>query len=162
MSRYVDDFALFSLKLFLLRRLHHVFFHLLPEWCGAIGAVVGFQLYIGNFYLVVRQEGDDDVAILLDKDGCYTLRDDAQLLGGTPREVDDASADVWTTIGDSDHDAAAVGWIVDLQLGAEGVGEVGTGQTVAMQAFATGGLAPMEFLGIERGLAFLSTLSAQK
>ena len=77
---------------------------------------------------ISRFEGNDGRIPQLHHDWRYTLGDDANLLGGPDGEVDDASSHVWSTIGHSDDDALPVGRIGHLELGAEGVGAVGTGQ----------------------------------
>ena len=96
--------------------------------------------------------------MLLDENGGHTLRNDTQLLGSTPREVDDTSTYKRAAVSYPNHHATTVGWIVHLQFRTKRIGAMGTCQTIGMQSFATGGLPANELLGIERRLTLLRTL----
>ncbi len=96
--------------------------------------------------------------MFLDENGGHTLRNDTQLLGSTPREVDDTSTYKRAAISHPHHHATTIGRVVNLQFRTKRISAVGTCQTVGMQSFATGGLPANELLGIERRLTLLSTL----
>lgn len=67
-----------------------------------------------------------------------TLGDDAQFLGGTPGEVDDASADKRTAVGDLHNDFLAVGRVLHMKHRTEWVGAVRTGEAVVVKPFSVG------------------------
>lgn len=92
---------------------------------------------------------------------CYALRKDAELPRSAIREVDDASASVRTAIGDTHDDLLAVALVGDTQQCAEGIGAVGAGETVVMQALAATCARARGTFRIERSLACLR-LSADK
>lgn len=92
---------------------------------------------------------------------CYALRKDAELPGSTIREVDDASASVRTAIGNTHDDLLAVALVGDTQQCAEGIGAMGAGETVVMQALTTTCARARGTFRIERSLACLR-LSADK
>lgn len=93
---------------------------------------------------------------------CHTGSDDAELLGSTPREVDDAATDEWSAVGDAHNDFLAVGGVLHTQERAEGIGAVGTGEAVVVQPFTVGGAGTRSTLGVEGSLAFLHRLCRKK
>lgn len=68
---------------------------------------------------------------------CHSLREDAQLFGGTIGEVDDASATMRTAVGDAHYHLLAVALVGDTKEGAEGMGAVSTRKTVVVKTLAT-------------------------
>lgn len=92
----------------------------------------------------------------------HTGSDDAELLGGTPREVDDAATDEWSAVGDAHNNFLAVGGVLYTEERAEGIGAVGTGEAVVVQPFTIGGASTGGTLGVEGGLAFLHRLCRKK
>lgn len=93
---------------------------------------------------------------------CHTGGDDAEFLGGTPREVDDAATDEWSAVGDAHNDFLAVGRVFHTQERAERIGAVGTGEAVVVQAFTISGAGTGGTLGVEGSLAFLHRLCRKK
>lgn len=93
---------------------------------------------------------------------CHTGGDDAELLGCTPREVDDAATDEGSAVGDAHNDFLAVGRVFHTEECAEGIGAVGTGEAVVVQAFTVGGTGTRSTLGVEGSLAFLHRLCRKK
>ena len=93
---------------------------------------------------------------------CHTGSDDAEFLGCTPREVDDAATDERSTVGDAHNDFLAVGGVFYTEERAERIGAVGTGEAVVVQAFTVGGASTGGTLGVEGSLAFLHRLCRKK
>ena len=89
---------------------------------------------------------------------CHTGSDDAEFLGCTPREVDDAATDERSAVGDAHNDFLAVGGVFHTQECAEGIGAVGTGEAVVVQPLTVGGAGTRGTLGVEGSLAFLHRL----
>lgn len=118
------------------------------------------DLEIGKLFVVVGLTEGNAVlrSHLLYLHHCHTLGDDAELLGCTPREVDDAATDEWSAVGDAHNDFLAVGGVFHTQERAEGIGAVGTGEAVMMQSFTVGGASTGGTLGIEGSLSFLHCL----
>ena len=83
------------------------------------------------------------------------LGNDTDLTGSACRQVDDAPLDVWAAIRDAHDDTFAVSGIGHFKHRTEGVGSVGTGQTVVVHPFSAGSLSPRKFQGIVRSLSFL-------
>lgn len=124
----------------------------------------GGDLEIGKLCVVVGlTEGNAVLRChLLYLHHCHTGSDDAELLGGTPREVDDAATDERSAVGDAHNDFLAVGGVLYTQERAEGIGAVGTGEAVVVQAFTISGASTGGTLGVEGGLAFLHRLCRKK
>lgn len=120
--------------------------------------MVCLQLQIGNVDFVGRQERYDEMIDFLNDDHGDSRRDDVEFFCRPPGEVDDSSANKRTAVGDTDDDTTAVGRVVNLKHGAEGIAAVGTRQAVGVQPFATGGAATVETLCIEGGLTLLRLL----
>lgn len=112
------------------------------------GFLLGLEWYFGGMHAFHLHDG-------------YALRKDAEFPGSTIREVDDASASVRTAIGDTHDDLFAVALVGDAQQCAEGIGAVGAGETVVMQALAATCARARGTFRIERSLACLR-LSADK
>lgn len=93
---------------------------------------------------------------------CHTGSDDAELLGCTPREVDDAATDERSAVGDAHNDFLAVGRVLYTEERAEGIGAVGTGEAVVVQPLTIGGASTRGTLGVEGSLAFLHRLCRKK
>lgn len=93
---------------------------------------------------------------------CHTSGDDAELLGCTPREVDDAATDEWSAVGDAHNDFLAVGRVFHTEECAERIGAMGTGEAVVVQPFTVGGTGTGGTLGVEGGLSFLHRLCRKK
>lgn len=110
--------------------------------------LLGLEWYFGGMHTFHLHDG-------------YALRKDAEFPGSTIREVDDASASVRTAIGDAHDDLLAVALVGDAQQCAEGIGAMGAGETVVMQALAAACARARGTLRIERSLACLR-LSADK
>ena len=85
----------------------------------------------------------------------HALRKDAELFGGRVRQIDDASTPVRTSVGDTHEHRLAVTLVGDTQYGAEGIGAVGAGEAVVMQAFAAARARASGTFRVERGLAVL-------
>ena len=94
--------------------------------------------------------------------GGNALPKDAELLGCTPREIDDTTTSKRATIGDTNHNNTVIGRIGNLQPCAKGMSAMGTGQAVVMQSLATAGESSRSPLTIIRSDAFLHALSMQK
>ena len=92
----------------------------------------------------------------------HTGGDDAEFLGCTPREVDDAATDEWPAVGDAHNDFLAVGRVLYTQERAEGICAVGTGEAVVVQPFTVGGAGTGGTLGVEGSLSFLHRLCRKK
>ena len=75
------------------------------------------------------------VNLYLDRGDASTK--DAQLLSGSPREIDDSSAAKRTTVVDLHHDNPVVVGIKHPEQRAERMFLVGTGETVVMQTLTT-------------------------
>ena len=131
-------------------------FHALLPLVVECGAVSG-DFEIGNLRLFLfGSVGNATVfAYGFNLDHGDALGDDAELLGCTPREIDDASADEGTSVGDAHDDLPSVGGVLHPQERSEGIGAMGTGHAVVVEAFAVGGSGSSGALGIESGLAFL-------
>lgn len=110
--------------------------------------LLGLEWYLGSMHALHPHDG-------------YALRKNAELPCSAVGEVDDASASVRTTIGDTHDDLFAVALVGDAQQCAEGIGAVGAGETVVMQAFAAACARARGTFRIERSLACLR-LSADK
>lgn len=156
---------------------------------GFVGRVGGLQLLRGGgvalahalLPLVVEGGGGGDLEVrklcvvvglaegnavlrchLLYLHHCHTGGDDAEFLGSTPREVDDAATDERPAVGDAHNDFLAVGRVLYTQERAERIGAVGTGEAVVVQAFTIGGAGTGGTLRIEGSLAFLHRLCRKK
>ena len=112
------------------------------------GFLLGLERYLGGMHALHPHDG-------------YALRKNAELPCSAVGEVDDASASVRTAIGDAHDDLLAVALIGDAQQCAEGIGAVGAGETVVMQALAAACARARSTFRIERSLACLR-LSADK
>ena len=110
--------------------------------------LLGLEWYLGGMHALHPHDG-------------YALRKDAELPRSAVGEVDDASASVRTAIGDTHDDLFAVALVGDAQQCAEGIGAVGAGETVVMQALAATCARARGTFRIERSLACLR-LSADK
>ena len=88
----------------------------------------------------------------------HALREHTQLLGSPPRQVYDSASAKGTAVCDPHHHRAAVGRVGYLEHCAEGVGAVGAGKAVVVQAFAAAGARPSGTLGVVGGLAPLHVL----
>lgn len=110
--------------------------------------LLGLERYLGGMHALHPHDG-------------YALRKNAELPCSAIREVDDASASVRTAIGDTHDYLFAVALVGDAQQCAEGIGAMGAGETVVMQALAATCARASGTLRIERGLARLR-LSADK
>lgn len=93
---------------------------------------------------------------------CHTGGDDAEFLGCTPREVDDAATDERSAVGDAHNDFLAVSGVLYTEERAERIGAVGTGEAVVVQPFTVGGASTGGTLGVEGSLAFLHRLCRKK
>lgn len=112
------------------------------------GFLLGLERYLGGMHALHPHDG-------------YALRKNAEFPCCAVREVDDASASVRTAIGDTHDDLFAVALVGDAQQCAEGIGAVGAGETVVMQALAAACARARGTFRIERSLACLR-LSADK
>lgn len=110
--------------------------------------LLGLEWYLGSMHALHSHDG-------------YALRKNAELPCCAVREVNDASASVRTAIGDTHDDLFAVALVGDAQQCAEGIGAVGAGETVVMQALAAACARARGTFRIERSLACLR-LSADK
>ena len=124
----------------------------------------GGDLEVGKLCVVVGlAEGNTVLRChLLYFHHCHTGSDDAELLGCTPREIDDAATDEWSAVGDAHNDFLAVGRVLYTEERAEGIGAMGTGEAVVVQAFTVGGTGTRGTLGVEGSLAFLHRLCRKK
>ena len=156
---------------------------------GFVGRVSGLQLLRGGgvalthalLPLVVEGGGGGDLEVrklcvvvglaegnavlrchLLYLHHCHTGGDDAEFLGCTPREVDDAATDEWSAVGDAHNDFLAVGGGLYTEERAEGIGAVGTGEAVVVQPLTVGGAGTRSTLGVEGSLSFLHRLCRKK
>ncbi len=93
---------------------------------------------------------------------CHTGGDDAEFLGCTPREIDNAATDERPAVGDAHNDFLAVSRVFHTQERAEGIGAVGTGEAVVVQPLTVGGAGTGGTLGVEGSLAFLHRLCRKK
>ena len=129
---------------------------LLPDGLQRVGQLGVDDLQLGYLDLDPRRtEREGDGVGLLDGDVCNALHEHADLLGGSPCEVDDASTHVGATVVDPHDDRLAVGLVGDLEEAAEGEGAVSAGQRVVVKALATGRATARGAEGVERGLAVL-------
>ena len=110
--------------------------------------LLGLEWYLGGMHALHPHDG-------------YALRQNAELPRSAIREVDDASASVRTAVGDTHYDLFAVALVGDAQQCAEGIGAMGAGETVVMQALAATCARARGTFRIERSLACLR-LSADK
>ncbi len=69
---------------------------------------------------------------------------EAQVLGGLPAEVEDAPLGEGPAVVDLHHDLAAIGLVLDLQVGSEGEGTVGAGVGGGIEDLPAGGGLPGE------------------
>ena len=81
--------------------------------------------------------------------------EDAELTGGTPGEVDDATTAEGSTVVDLDHHLLSVAGVDHPEPRAKGMRTVCTGETVVMQALATACHATRGPLAVVRGDALL-------
>lgn len=109
---------------------------------------LGLEWYLGGMHALHPHDGD-------------ALRKNAELPCSAVGEVDDASASVRTAIGDAHDNLLAVALVGDAQQCAEGIGAMGAGETVVMQALAAACARACGTFRIERSLACLR-LSADK
>lgn len=110
--------------------------------------LLGLEWYLGGMHALHPHDG-------------YALRKNAELPCSAVGEVDDASASVRTAVGDTHNYLFAVALVGDAQQCAEGIGAMGAGQTVVMQALAAACARARGTFRIERSLACLR-LSADK
>lgn len=110
--------------------------------------LLGLKWYLGGMHALHPHDG-------------YALRKNTKLPCCAVGEVDDASASVRTAVGDTHNDLFAVAFVGDAQQCAEGIGAVGAGETVVVQALAATCARASGTFRIERGLARLR-LSADK
>lgn len=112
------------------------------------GFLLGLEWYLGGMHALHPHDG-------------YALRKNAEIPCSAVGEVDDASASVRTAVGDTHNDLFAVAFVGDAQQCAEGIGAVGAGETVVMQALSAACARARGTFRIERSLACLR-LSADK
>lgn len=110
--------------------------------------LLGLEWYLGGMHALHPHDG-------------YALRKNAEIPCSAVGEVDDASASVRTAIGDTHDDLLAVALVGDAQQCAEGIGAVGAGETVVVQALSAACARARGTFRIERSLACLR-LSADK
>ena len=110
--------------------------------------LLGLEWYLGGMHALHPHDG-------------YALRKNAEILCSAVGEVDDASASVRTAIGDTHDYLFAVALVGDAQQCAEGIGAVGAGETVVMQALSAACARARGTFRIKRSLACLR-LSADK
>ena len=125
-----------------------------PDGLGG-GAIVGADFKVGQFESVIGLEGNDCRFVVLHDDGGDALCDNAYLACSADGEVDDASPDVGSPVGDAHDDALVAFGVGNFEQCAEGVGLVGAGERVGMQAFAVGRALSRKIPGVEGGISLL-------
>jgi len=121
-------------------------------YCDNTAHLRGVAIAIGGRYA----GGVRDSALQserLEADASDALADEAELLGGSVGDVDDAAAAEGPAIGHLDHHRIAIRQIGDAQLGAKGEAAMGGGQCALQEHLTAGGALSLMALAIEGGIS---------
>lgn len=138
------------------------FLHLLPCRTEAVGIYRRLIIIFRKFYVFVGTERHYGGVHRLNYHRCHALRQHAESLGRSPRQVDNSAMPVRTTVGNSYENYFARTGIGNLEPRAEWISAVGASHTVVMKTLAAAGTRSGELFGIIRRFTFLTDLRRQK